>query len=583
MIAAIYARKSTDQHGVADAEKSVTRQIDHAKAYALKKGWTVADDHVYVDDGISGAEFANRPDFLRLMNALKPTPPFQLLIMSEESRLGRESIETAYALKQLVTAGVRVFFYLENRERTLESPTDKLLLSVTAFADEMEREKARQRTTDAMARKARAGHVTGGRVFGYDNVDVMGEPDAQGRQRRLHVERRVNDAEADVVRRIFDLSGSGLGMTRIAKLLNADGTPAPRPQQGRPRGWVASSVRQILYRPLYRGEIVWNKTKKRNVWGQTHVSKRPDSEWITVPAPHLRIVSDDAWTRAHARLAEARTHYLRSTSGRLWGRPPRETDSKYLLPGFARCGVCGGGMFVYSRRQGRRRAFFYACTAHHKRGPSVCANALKVPMATANAAILTAIEHDVLRPEVVDAVLTRAVEALLPNAEALDREWMEATTAMATVDGQIQRLTAAIGASGHSPALLETLHGTETRRATLEQTLATLGQRRQITDLDVPRIQRDLRDRLEDWQGLLTRHVPQARQILRKLLPHPLVLTPRLKGKNKRYEFTGQASLGKVLAGVMDVRSTSGAIPLGTPPTLHRRARRAIGRTGLSP
>ena len=58
---------------------------------------------------------------------------------------GRESIETAYALKQLVTAGVRVFFYLENRERTLESPTDKLLLSVTAFADEMEREKARQR------------------------------------------------------------------------------------------------------------------------------------------------------------------------------------------------------------------------------------------------------------------------------------------------------------------------------------------------------------------------------------------------------------------------------------------------------
>jgi hypothetical protein len=40
--------------------------------------------------------------------------------MSEESRLGRETIETAYALKQLVTAGVRVFFYLEDRERTLD-------------------------------------------------------------------------------------------------------------------------------------------------------------------------------------------------------------------------------------------------------------------------------------------------------------------------------------------------------------------------------------------------------------------------------------------------------------------------------
>ena len=61
MIAAIYARKSTEQNGVADLEKSVTRQVDHARAYALRKGWTVADGYVYVDDGISGAEFKRRP------------------------------------------------------------------------------------------------------------------------------------------------------------------------------------------------------------------------------------------------------------------------------------------------------------------------------------------------------------------------------------------------------------------------------------------------------------------------------------------------------------------------------------------
>ena len=109
------------------------------------------------------------PGFLRLMNALKPRPAFQVLVMSEESRLGREAIETVYALKQLVQAGVRVFFYLEDRERTLDSPTDKIMLSLTAFADELEREKARQRTYDAMLRKARAGHVTGGRVFGYES------------------------------------------------------------------------------------------------------------------------------------------------------------------------------------------------------------------------------------------------------------------------------------------------------------------------------------------------------------------------------------------------------------------------------
>ena len=91
-----------------------------------------------------------------------------------------------------------MFFYLEDRERTLDSPTDKIMLSLTAFADELEREKARQRTYDAMQRKAKAGHVTGGRVFGDDNVEIAG---ADGS--RSHVVRRINLAEAAVVRRIF--------------------------------------------------------------------------------------------------------------------------------------------------------------------------------------------------------------------------------------------------------------------------------------------------------------------------------------------------------------------------------------------
>ena len=89
MTAAVYARKSTEQTGIADEQKSVARQIEHARQYAKRKGWTVADEHIYVDDGISGAEFSNRPGFVGMMNVLKPRTAFQVLIMSEESRLGR--------------------------------------------------------------------------------------------------------------------------------------------------------------------------------------------------------------------------------------------------------------------------------------------------------------------------------------------------------------------------------------------------------------------------------------------------------------------------------------------------------------
>jgi site-specific DNA recombinase len=363
MTAAIYARKSTDQSGVSDEQRSVARQVEHARAYAARKGWRVLDEHVYVDDGISGAEFANRPSFLRLMNALKPRAPFQVLIMSEESRLGREAIETAYALKQLVQAGVRVFFYLEDRERTLDSPTDKIMLSLTTFADELEREKARQRTYDAMQRKARAGHVTGGRVFGYDNVEIVG-PDGQ----RSHVERRVNQAEAAIVRRIFELCAAGAGLTRITKTLNADGMAAPRPQQGRPAAWAPSSVRAVLRRPLYTGEVVWNQSRKRDRWGRQRQHARPESEWMRVEAPALQVVPADLWKRAHAEMYRRAGQYDRG------GRPHR--DSRYLLAGLARCAVCGGGFAGQTRQHGGHRVPFYGCTSYWKRGRAVCSNGL---------------------------------------------------------------------------------------------------------------------------------------------------------------------------------------------------------------
>jgi len=98
--AAIYARKSTDQGGTVDEQKSVARQVDHARRFAEGRGWQVLDTHIYVDDGLSGAEFERRPAFLRMTNALKPRASFDVIVMSEESRLRREAIETRIRLSR---------------------------------------------------------------------------------------------------------------------------------------------------------------------------------------------------------------------------------------------------------------------------------------------------------------------------------------------------------------------------------------------------------------------------------------------------------------------------------------------------
>src|SRR2546427_6270018 len=358
MIAAIYARKSTEQIGVADDAKSVTRQIDHARAYAERKGWRVAVEHIYSDDGISGAEFVKRPGLTRLLNALEPkSRPFDVLIMSEESRLGREQIETSYVLKQLTDAGVRVFLYLDDRERTLESAMDKVMLSLTNFASEMEREKARQRTYDAMLRKAKALQVTGGKVYGYQNVRG-----ASG------VTRAIDVTEAAVIRRIFELYADGIGMLTIAHRLNDEHVAPPRG-----RGWAPSGIREMLYRPLYRGEVVWNRSQKVMKAGTKKQRRRPASEWMTMAAPDLRIVSDQLWQRVKARLEQRAASFPRSQSRRtLLGRPRHQDESAYLLTGFTRCSVCGGPVGTDLRAHGppgsRRHVAFYTCPDRERRG-----------------------------------------------------------------------------------------------------------------------------------------------------------------------------------------------------------------------
>ncbi len=558
MRAAIYARKSNEQTGVTDDQKSVTRQVEHARAYATKKGWTVANEHVYADDGISGAEFVKRPGFLRLMNALKPRAPFGVLIMSEESRLGREQIETAYALKQITDAGVRVFFYLEDRERTLDNAMDKVMLSLTNFAAEMEREKASQRTRDAMERKARAGHVTGCKVYGYNNVEMLSEPGVDGQRKRLYVRREINPAEAATVRRIFELCAAGKGLTRIAKALNGEGVAAPRQST---RGWAPTAIREMLYRPLYRGQIVWNKSQKTSRGGTKKQCRLPEDKWLCVDAPELRIVTEDLWQAAHARLRQAQDVFVRGTqSGQLAGRPSRlDIESKYLLSGLAYCTKCGGSLTARTRTNGNTRRNLYGCSFHQKRGAAVCSNAVEISQDALDDALMRAIAEALDERMLDDAVaaalakLRAGQETHLDRRTAIERE-------LALIEAKEHRLVEAVKRGDAVDPLVAALKAEEERKRTLTAELASLADVARVASLDVKRVQTSLKARVADVRGLLGRRIPQSRQLLRKVLIGRVACEAfEEPGGAKGYRFSGEATYGRLLAG----SATSVGVPDG--------------------
>jgi hypothetical protein len=135
--------------------------------------------------------------------------------------------------------------------------------SVESFGAEWYREQIRIKNRVKSRDQAEKGHVAGGKVLGYKNVDVLVDG------KRSHVRREVDPAQADIVRRIFQLCADGKGLKRIVKSLNDAGVVNPTGQARGTRGvelvtksrrlWSATGVRDVLHRELYRGVVVYGK------------------------------------------------------------------------------------------------------------------------------------------------------------------------------------------------------------------------------------------------------------------------------------------------------------------------------------
>jgi site-specific DNA recombinase len=500
MNAAIYARKSTGQH-VADDAKSVTRQVTNAKAFAASKGWTVEDKHIFIDDGISGAETKRLLERARMIESAAKKQ-FDVVIMQAQDRFSRGE-DGHHELKQLARH-VAIWFYSDaSRFEAGTFASNTLGFLKSEFASEYRRAIA-AKTTEAMLRKAQLGYATGGRTFGYDHVPVNGNK-----------ERRINQTEATIVRDIYERYANGEGFKHIAHALNAKHVRAPRPQKGRPAGWDQGTIQAILKRPIYRGTIIYNKTKKRDAKGERHRGRqepKQQADWITVNAPHLRIVDDALIAQVDVRLEQRRHKYLHDTKGRLLGRPRGASDGKNLLAGFIQC-ACGA-TFEAVRGQ-------YVCSARRRKGPSVCASSFSFAVEGIDAIFLDAIEGALLRPEFIDHILDDAF-AHDPSAEhaALVAE-------QARLTSEVTNLTKAIAAGGDIPALAEALRARDSR---LRQIAGLLAKPMARPDRDVLKAALELRS--GQWREVLrSQHIAQARMVLQHLVDLPIRIHNQPKPK----------------------------------------------------
>src|SRR5438445_618210 len=164
-------------------------------------------------------------------------PVCECLIVSESSRLGRDTIRVLALIQAIQDSGVSVYGYLDDKEITVSDETGEVEQFMRSWASSQERRKASQRTRDALKLRAERGQHVGGKLFGYAKGAIV-------------------PAERDIIRRIFMRRAEGAGYFTIARELARDG---PRPP--RSHVWNQSQIASIVSNETYAGVRVWGRTR----------------------------------------------------------------------------------------------------------------------------------------------------------------------------------------------------------------------------------------------------------------------------------------------------------------------------------
>ena len=336
MRVAVYARVSTTRQAQA---QTIEQQLDRLRAAVAGRGWELEDQHVYRDDGYSGASLG-RPGLDRLRDHAA-LADLDLVLVTAPDRLARNYVHQVLLIDELAGRGCQVEFL----DRPMsQDPHDQLLLQIRGAVAEYERTLIAERMRRGRQAKLRAGTLLPWTTppFGY-RLDPERPRQAAGV--------RVEPGEAVLVAQLFDwYLEPQATIYRLARRLTDLGVATPR---GKPR-WNVASVRGILRNPAYAGRALTNRTQvapareRKSALlpvgpGQSH-APRPEQDWIAVPVPP--IISEETFAQVQAKLDA-------NQQG-----ASRNTRHEHLLRALVSCGACRLSCGVRQTGAGYR---YYLC------------------------------------------------------------------------------------------------------------------------------------------------------------------------------------------------------------------------------
>ncbi len=332
----LYIRLSREDDDKVLMSESIINQKSLLLQYVKENHLEVYD--IYIDDGYSGTNF-DRPGFNRLLKDIE-LGKINMVITKDMSRLGRDYIGTGnFVEKYFPKHNVRYIAVTDNIDTFLDSSNNDMA-PFKAIMNDMYAKDISKKIKSSLKAKMKEGKWVGGRPpFGYN----------QDKNDKNHLV--INQKQAAIVKRIFNMCLEGLSFYQIAKQLTNERIKTPaqyyrfewKSNHSVKYGtWHSKTIRDILTNRMYIGDLVQNKRSKVN-YKVKKIVKNDINDYIVVENTHKAIIDKEIFYEVQKRIPK--------NVGR------NEKKENHLFDGLLYCGDCGHRISITSRRKKDNRCY----------------------------------------------------------------------------------------------------------------------------------------------------------------------------------------------------------------------------------
>lgn len=297
-----YCRVSSDS---ADQKHSFATQIKYFMDYCKRNPEYELVD-IYADEGISGTSMLKRDEFNRMILDCE-NGKIDRIITKSVSRFARNTEELLLILRKLKSLNVSVYF--EEQGIDTNRINAEMIVTFPGMAAEQESRSISDNLRWSCRKRMEQGEFFGNYVaYGYklENKALV-----------------INEDEAVIVRKIFDMYLNGIGKSTIAQTLNRKGVPT---RENR-KAWYTSTISYILTNERYKGDSLLQKKFNSETLPHKHIRNKGQLNKYYIENSHPPIIERDVFDKVQ-----------KIISSKSIKRPKNGT---YLLSKMLICPDCG--------------------------------------------------------------------------------------------------------------------------------------------------------------------------------------------------------------------------------------------------